>query len=167
MAALGVLGVVAFWFSNARADGIAPADFHVVGILTDLAARSDPEVPSVDRTVEERVTEALAHSGLEVHGSNEHRAIEAEIGRAAGGWFNPYTGELDASKLATMADRVREAFRERYKLDGFVSIGVEGRTVDFEDANRIVWDGAASNIVEKQGIFAAGGNRVQWIRVIS
>jgi hypothetical protein len=125
--------------------GVLPAQLPLPGADGKAAAAS------IDRLL----ATALRDAGFEVHDADAYRSVEDEYRRLSGGWFDPFTGQMNEPVWKAAINRTFSEFQYRHKLSGFARAHVESRMIEFQDSARVTWDGVQEAIVAKEGAMAA------------
>jgi hypothetical protein len=131
------------------------ADQHVLGVLPVMPPLDTPEGENVAALAEARLAACLRSAGFVTHDADAYRVIENDERRAAGGWFDPYTGAINPGVREAVLKRSVDAFRAKHKLGGFARATFEYRSIPFTNARRVIWDGIEEDVLEKEGPMAS------------
>jgi hypothetical protein len=130
-----------------------------VGMLPMRIPHVVPNRADIARRYESAVAARLRAAGFEVVEADAMREIQANLGKAMGGIFDPMTGEASPEKLDARRKFARSEYLSTYPVDGFVHLFIEEREASSVSMTAS-WDGVEERVTGQKGFknfVSAGG----------
>jgi hypothetical protein len=122
---------------------LAPLTFQDIGVRDDVRIR-----------YREALTQKLTQQGFSVVGGEDYGRLWDAEQAAAGGYFDPLSGKLDAAKMKASRARVFQSMQEHEQVTAVVVPKVVDRLAVYA-SGAAEWDGVMESLTPGKGSFAA------------
>jgi hypothetical protein len=144
---------------------VPEAEFLATPSLCLLSLQSEAGTkPERLAQLQEQLAAALRSRGYGVVGVEETVAVLERVSKEEGGYYDPYTGERDESRYASVSSRVRQRVASELGCPAWLAARVV-LVISHWSNGTAQWDGASDSIGGGFGAYGTVGALSLWVRV--
>jgi len=117
-----------------------------------FSVESDHE-ESAAQIIETRLESAIVEAGFNVIPASEFREFYHGMKVTMGGYYDPFTGDIDQEKFKSITELTYREFEREYDFDAYFRVSARPRPAYFS-GNWARWDGTKAPVTGKTGFFA-------------
>lgn len=133
------------WFRDRQ---VVLQEVKNVAVLPATFSIETPHEEAAADIIESRIEAAIAEAGFAIIPASTFRDFYHEMKVTMGGYYDPFTGEIDAEKFKKITELTYREFEREHEFEAYFRVSAQKRRVYFS-GNWARWDGTEAPVSGK------------------